>query len=108
MLRDVTEVSKKAPSAYGGAQPGLGPRFKLVTDQAQAEADRLKDDYVSTEHLFIAIADESGRSPAAQLLKKLGITRDTILQQLKSVRGSQRVTTENPEGTTRRRARGAI
>ena len=99
VLRDVTELSKKAPSAYGGAQPGMGPRFKLVTDQAQAEADRLKDDYVSTEHLFIAIADESGRSPAAQLLKKLGITRDTILQHLKSVRGSQRVTNENPEGT---------
>jgi len=99
VLRDVTELSKKAPSAYGGAQPGLGPRFKLVTDQAQAEADRLKDDYVSTEHLFIAIADESGRSPAAQLLKKLGISRDTILQHLKTVRGSQRVTNENPEGT---------
>jgi ATP-dependent Clp protease ATP-binding subunit ClpB len=95
----LTELSKKAPSAYGGAQPGLGPRFKLVTDQAQAEADRLKDDYVSTEHLFIAIADESGRSPAAQLLKKLGISRDTILQHLKTVRGSQRVTNENPEGT---------
>jgi ATP-dependent Clp protease ATP-binding subunit ClpB len=99
VLRDATELSKKAPSAYGGAQPGMGPRFKLVTDQAQAEADRLKDDYVSTEHLFIAIADESGRSPAAQLLKKLGVTRDTILQHLKSVRGSQRVTNENPEGT---------
>jgi len=99
VLRDATELSKKAPSAFGGAQPGMGPRFKLVTDQAQAEADRLKDDYVSTEHLFIAIADESGRSPAAQLLKKLGITRDTILQHLKSVRGSQRVTNENPEGT---------
>ncbi len=99
VLRDATELSKKAPSAYGGAQPGMGPRFKLVTDQAQAEADRLKDDYVSTEHLFIAIADESGRSPAAQLLKKLGVTRDTILQHLKIVRGSQRVTNENPEGT---------
>jgi ATP-dependent Clp protease ATP-binding subunit ClpB len=99
VLRDVTDLSKKAPSAYGGAQPGMSPRFRLVTDQAQAEADRLKDDYVSTEHLFIAIADESGRSPAAQLLKKLGITRDTILQHLKSVRGSQRVTNENPEGT---------
>src|SRR5262245_13815488 len=99
VLRDATELSKKAPSAYGGAQPGMGPRFKLVTDQAQAEADRLKDDYVSTEHLFIAIADEGGRSPGAQLLKKNGVTRDTILQHLKSVRGSQRVTTENPEGT---------
>jgi len=93
------ELLKKLPSAYGGSEPGLSPRLRLVTDQAQAEADRLKDEYVSTEHLFIAIADETGRSPSAQLLKQLGITRDKILQLLTSVRGSQRVTNENPEGT---------
>jgi ATP-dependent Clp protease ATP-binding subunit ClpB len=93
------ELVGKLPSAYGGAQPGLSPRLKLVTDQAQAEADRLKDEYVSTEHLVIAIADEGGRSPAAQLLRQHGITRDTILQSLTSIRGSQRVTNENPEGT---------
>src|SRR5947207_2616929 len=69
------------------------------TDQAQAEADRLKDEYVSTEHLFVAIADESGRSPSAELLKRNGIARDKIFQTLTSIRGSQRVTTENPEGT---------
>jgi ATP-dependent Clp protease ATP-binding subunit ClpB len=93
------ELVAKLPSAYGGAQPGLSPRLKLVTDQAQAEADRLKDEYVSTEHLVIAIADEGGRSPAAQLLRQHRITRDTILQSLTSIRGSQRVTNENPEGT---------
>src|SRR5207344_1249768 len=60
---------------------------------------RMKDDYVSTEHLFIAIADESGRAAAAQLLKQNRITRDSILQALTTVRGSQRVTNENPEGT---------
>src|SRR5438093_12733570 len=97
--RAARELAGKLPSAYGGAQPGLSPRLKLVTDQAQAEADRLKDEYVSTEHLVIAIADEGGRSPAAQLLKQHGITRDSILQSLTTVRGSQRVTTENPEGT---------
>src|SRR3989442_9774634 len=59
----------------------------------------MKDEYVSTEHLFMAIADEGGRSPAAQLLKQNTVTRDTILQALTSVRGSQRVTNENPEGT---------
>src|SRR5580704_16063524 len=93
------ELLTKLPAAYGGAEPGMSPRFKLVTDQAQAEADRLKDEFVSTEHLFIALADESGRSPSAQLLKQNGVTRDTILQALTSVRGSQRVTNENPEGT---------
>jgi len=99
IARRARELVGKLPSAYGGAQPGLSQRLTLVTNQAQAEADRLKDEYVSTEHLFIAIADETGRSPAAQLLKQLGITRDTILQSLTTVRGSQRVTTENPEGT---------
>src|SRR6058998_1921367 len=97
--RSARELLKKLPQAYGGAEPGMAPRFKLVTDQAQAEADRLKDEYVSTEHLFIAIADESGRSPGAQLLRQHGVTRDTILQALTAVRGSQRVTSENPEGT---------
>ena len=72
------ELVAKLPSAYGGAQPGLSPRLKLVTDQAQAEADRLKDEFVSTEHLVIAIADEGGRSPAAQLLRQHGITRETV------------------------------
>src|SRR5437763_6978395 len=54
------ELLKKLPQAYGGAEPGMSPRLKLVTDQAEAEAERLKDEYVSTEHLFVAIADEAG------------------------------------------------
>src|SRR5215471_11865677 len=99
MTRAARELVGKLPGAYGGSQPAGSPRFKLVTDQAQAEADRLKDQYVSTEHLFVAITDETGRSPAAQLLKQRGITRDRIFEVLTSVRGSQRVTNENPEGT---------
>ncbi|MBI4486553.1 MAG: type VI secretion system ATPase TssH, partial [Acidobacteria bacterium] len=97
--RALRELLAKMPQAYGGAEPGMSPRLRLVTDKAEAEAGRMKDEYVSTEHLFIAIADESGRSPAAQLLKQSGVTRDTILQALTSVRGSQRVTNENPEST---------
>jgi ATP-dependent Clp protease ATP-binding subunit ClpB len=93
------ELLKKISQAYGGAQPSMSPRFKLVTDAAQAEADRLTDEYVSTEHLFIALADESGRSPSAQLLKQARITGAGIGQALKSIRGTQRVTSENPEGT---------
>src|SRR6185369_15502130 len=95
VARSARELLGKLPSAYGGAEPGMSPRFKLVTDQAQAEADRLKDDFVSTEHLFVALADESGRSPSAQLLTQSGVSRDSILQALTSVRGSQRVTNEN-------------
>jgi len=97
--RAARELLARLPSAYGGAEPGLSPRLNAVTKMAEADAARMKDEFVSTEHLFIAIADEGGRSPAAQLLKQSGITRDTILQALTSIRGSQRVTTENPEGT---------
>src|ERR1700674_2666093 len=100
VARGARELLKKLPQAHGGSEPGMSPRLRLVTDQAQAEADHLKDEYVSTEHLFIALADESGRSPGAQLLKYHGITRDRIVNEaLKSVRGSQRVTNQNPEGT---------
>ena len=71
-----------------------------MTDQAQAEADALKDEYVSTEHLFIAIAVGGGRSPAARLLKRARDHAATrILEALTTVRGSQRVTNQNPEGT---------
>ena len=97
--RAARELLARLPSAYGGSEPGLSPRLNAVTKLAEAEAGRMKDEFVSTEHLFIAIADEGGRSPAAQLLKQSGITHDTILQALTSVRGSQRVTTENPEST---------
>src|SRR5207249_3055849 len=69
VARGGRDLLKKLPQAYGGAQPGMSSRFNLVTDKAQVEADHLKDEYVSTEHLFVAIADESGRSPGAQLLK---------------------------------------
>src|SRR4029077_15198059 len=99
IAKDARGLLARIPQAYGGSQPGISPRLKLVTDLAQAEADRLKDEFVSTEHLFIAIADEGGRSPSAQLLKQNSITRDSILQALTGVRGSQRVTSENPEST---------
>jgi ATP-dependent Clp protease ATP-binding subunit ClpB len=99
LARGARDLLKKISQAYGGAQPGMSPRFKLITDVAQAEADRYTDEYVSTEHLFIALADESGRSPSAQLLTQAGITGKAIGQALKSVRGTQRVTSENPEGT---------
>src|SRR3989449_4114637 len=99
MARAARDLIAKIPSAYGGAEPGLSPRLNKVTTAGEAEASRMKDEYVSTEHLFIAIADEGGRSPAAQLLKQNGVTYDAILQALTSVRGSQRVTNENPEGT---------
>jgi ATP-dependent Clp protease ATP-binding subunit ClpB len=86
------------PKAYG-ADVRLSPRMNLIVQSAQAEATRLQDEYTSTEHLFLALAGEAGRSPAAQLLKRLGVTKDTLYQALTQVRGNQRVTSQNPEST---------
>jgi ATP-dependent Clp protease ATP-binding subunit ClpB len=88
----------KAPSAYGGAEPGISPRFRAVSEFAEREAERLKDEYVSTEHLLLAIASEGGRSAAVRVLKPFNATPDAILQAMTAVRGSQRVTDPNPEG----------
>ena len=77
------ELLKTLPSAYGGSEPGMSPRMKLVTDQAQAEADHMGDEFVSAEHLFIALLDETGRSPSAQLLKQQKITRAALDAALK-------------------------
>jgi ATP-dependent Clp protease ATP-binding subunit ClpB len=88
------------PAVHGGSQPALSARFRQITNAAEAEAERLKDEYVSTEHLLVAIAGESGRTAAAaRILQKYGATRDAILKALTSVRGSQRVTSQNPEST---------
>jgi ATP-dependent Clp protease ATP-binding subunit ClpB len=98
LARTMRNEIARGPQAYGGAQPGISQRLKLVMDLAEAEAGRLKDEYVSTEHLLVAIASETGRAPAARLLASRGITRDRIFEALTSVRGSQRVTDQNPEG----------
>src|SRR5688572_1141583 len=89
----------RLPRAHGGSQVALSPRFRQVTAAAEQEAERLKDDYVSTEHLFVAIASEGRRSTSARILEQHGITRDRVLQALATVRGSQRVTSQNPEAT---------
>jgi ATP-dependent Clp protease ATP-binding subunit ClpB len=89
---------KSLPQAHGG-DVRLSPRMKLIFDSAEAEAKRLQDDYVSTEHLFVALATEVGRSPAAQLLQRAGVTKDAIFAAMTQVRGNQRVTSQNPEST---------
>src|SRR4051794_11513598 len=78
---DVRADLAKYPSAHGGSQPALSARLRQVTGAAEAEAERLKDEYVSTEHLLLAAAAESGRTAAgARVLQKYGVTKDAILQ----------------------------
>ena len=89
----------KLPRAHGGSQVTMSARLRQVTTAAEQEAERLKDEYVSTEHLLVAIAAEGGRSASTRILQGRGITRDAILQALTTIRGSQRVTSQNPETT---------
>jgi ATP-dependent Clp protease ATP-binding subunit ClpB len=95
---DARKLLDTMPKAFG-ADVRFSPRMKLIFDSAQAEAGRLQDEYVSTEHLLIALATETGRSPAAQLLQRSGVTKDTLYAALTQVRGNQRVTSQNPEST---------
>jgi ATP-dependent Clp protease ATP-binding subunit ClpB len=98
LAQEARGLLRSLPQAYG-ADVRLSPRMKLVFDAAHAEAGRLKDEYVSTEHLLLALATEAGRSPAAQLLQRSGAGKDALYAAMTQVRGSQRVTSQNPEST---------
>ncbi|MBU2593067.1 MAG: ATP-dependent chaperone ClpB [Candidatus Edwardsbacteria bacterium] len=85
------------PKVYGGTgQAYMSPSLNRVLQEAMSEADRMKDEYVSAEHLLLAISEGSGK--AAQILKNAGITRDAVLKALVDIRGNQRITDQNPEG----------
>ena len=86
------------PQVYGAtAKVSLSRPLADLLKQAEKTAREMRDDYVSTEHLLLALAD--GRSPLSSFLAGYGITRDAILQTLAQVRGSQRVTSQHPEST---------
>src|SRR4029079_19804686 len=74
----------------------LSSTLKKVLDAAQTEAGRLKDDYVSTEHLLLGLVDEGG-STLKKLFQARGLKRDAVLRALADLRGNQRVTDQNPE-----------
>jgi ATP-dependent Clp protease ATP-binding subunit ClpB len=86
----------KLPKVRGTSGSYASQPLGRVLEQAQAEADRFKDDYVSTEHLLLAIAQERS-SGASQMLGRHGVTQERLLAALREVRGSQKVTDENPE-----------
>ncbi|RME99242.1 MAG: ATP-dependent chaperone ClpB, partial [Chloroflexi bacterium] len=86
-----------AAKVYGGSQPGLGRELTNALRNAEKTAEKMKDEYVSTEHLLLALTESGGA--AAQLLQRSGITRDAVLQALTRIRGNQRVTSQNPEST---------
>jgi ATP-dependent Clp protease ATP-binding subunit ClpB len=85
----------------GGAAAGqiyVSPRVNEVFNSAEAEAQRMKDEFVSVEHLLLAVASLKD-GPVAEALRSAGLTREKLLEALAAVRGGQRVTSQNPEGT---------
>ncbi len=98
MVQDKLEQEIAAiPKVYGGTgQAYMSPALNRVLQTAMTEADRMKDEYVSAEHLLLSIVEGSGK--AAQILKSAGITRDAVLKALVDIRGNQRITDQNPEG----------
>lgn len=90
-----SEIDKMPRISGAAAGSYIGPRLKRALDIAMEEAERLKDEYISTEHLLIGIASEPGA--AANVLNSMGAGRDAIYQAMAEVRGTQRVTDQNPE-----------
>ncbi|GIH02837.1 chaperone protein ClpB [Rhizocola hellebori] len=98
---DVERDLQSRPRVSGpGATPGqvfVTQRLARILDTAEREAKRLKDEYVSVEHLVLALADEGSSTAAGRRLKEHGVTRETFLAELTRIRGNQRVTSAMPE-----------
>jgi ATP-dependent Clp protease ATP-binding subunit ClpB len=97
LLSGVNSAITKLPKVSGGNQPGMSKALQTAMDQAFKEAENFKDEYVSTEHLLLALTRAKG-DPVESAMAALGATHEAVLKALSSVRGSQRVTDQNPEG----------
>jgi len=96
VAQEVEEELNRLPTVHGPAQLYMSPRLSRVLRSAQEEAERMRDEYVSTEHLLLGcIVDDTGR--AADILRQHNLTRERIYSALTSIRGSQRVTDQDPE-----------
>lgn len=86
------------PKVYGGAaaQVYITPRARRMMASAQAEAERMKDEYIGSEHLFLALTEEN-EGETAKVLREYGITKEKVYQVLQGIRGTQRVTDQSPE-----------
>ncbi len=93
---DLEQVLEKSPRVEGGAEAYVSRRLRQVLQSSQKEAAKMKDDYISTEHLFLAVLKEDG--DASRILKQNGVSEDAVLKALQSIRGSHRVTDQAPEG----------
>jgi len=109
VLNETERALSGTPRVTGSGAGGavyLSARLNSLLTDAEIEAGGLKDDYVSTEHLFMALLEDKGEAGA--ILKNLGITKMKVLNVLKQIRGNQRVTSQNPEATYQALERYAV
>jgi ATP-dependent Clp protease ATP-binding subunit ClpB len=92
------EIQKLPRVSGSGVQIGISPRLRTVLVRAHDELAQFGDEYVSTEHLLLSILQHASGA-AQRILQQAGLTRETLLDALRAVRGTQRVTSQNPEGT---------
>ena len=99
LLQQAEAELNKLPKVYGAAaEIGISPRLRQVLVRAHDEIQQFRDEYVSTEHLLLALLDHAGGA-VERILRQAGVTRDAVLQALMRIRGSQRVTSPTPEST---------
>jgi len=100
LQQQVQERLERMPRAMGSTtQVGLSRELSNIVRQAEREASQMKDEFVSTEHLFLALVDSADQVRTLQFLPEMGIKRNDVLTALTSIRGSQRITSQNPEAT---------
>ena len=96
-IREEIEVALgRLPLVSGGGEAALSPALRQILDAAGKEADQLKDEYISTEHIFLALLKER-ENEASRVLRRNGVDEDAVLKALVAIRGSQRVTDPEPE-----------
>ena len=98
---DLLESLKSLPTLTNEATGRIAPsgETNIALVRAEDEAKKLKDEYVSVEHLLLALTDESDKGPAGKILSSIGVTRKSLIDTIQELRGGQRVTSHNPEGT---------
>ena len=97
VVSELDRELEKFPRTYGATSIQIPPRLSQILEAAEKEASSFKDEYISTEHLLISIADRDSGA-AGKILNRFNITKNRIYQILTSIRGSQRITDPNPEG----------
>ncbi len=98
LAAEIMKLVEKLPrvSGAGSGEPFISPRSKSVLEAAFAEASQMKDEYVSIEHILLAIIDDK-EGEAGKVLSRAGVTRDALYKVMQEVRGTQRITDPNPE-----------